>query len=98
MFRSLACCCGGGGSADRTRVPVENDEEDWDYLLGGRELEWDSHSRRFTRRAPTTASGSRRAGYVPPALPNSTVTPTIDDFRLLKTVGKGAFGKVFLPV
>ena len=64
---------------------TDHDGEDEDYLLGGGELEWDSSSRRFTKTCQA---------YVPPAIPSTSTLPTIEDFRLLKTVGKGAFGKV----
>ena len=89
MLRCLACCCGSGG--DRLPVSgVEDDEED--FLLGGGELEWNRVTRRFTR---TNRSVTSDSSYVPPILPHVTATPpTIEDFRLLKTVGKGAFGKV----
>jgi hypothetical protein len=32
--------------------------------------------------------------YEPPAVPPSQKLPTYEEFRLLKTVGRGAFGKV----
>lgn len=34
--------------------------------------------------------------YEPPAVPPSQKLPAFDEFRLLKTVGRGAFGKVRL--
>ena len=71
---------------------VEDSEEE-DFLLGGGELEWDRSARRFTTRR-TNRSNPSAHSYVPPVVPHVTATPTIEDFRLLKTVGKGAFGKV----
>ena len=36
--------------------------------------------------------------YTPPEVPGATSAPKFQDFKLLKTVGKGAFGKVnFVP-
>lgn len=37
---------------------------------------------------------SRGSFYVPPEVPGATSTAKFQDFKLLKTVGKGAFGKV----
>jgi len=39
------------------------------------------------------SSGSKGEYQPPPLLPSKTL-PTIDEFKLLRTVGKGAFGKV----
>ena len=64
-----------------------NEEEEFATILPSRELEWDSASHVFKLRS--------RDSYVPPLLPKeSEAIPSIDDFRLLTTVGKGAFGKV----
>ena len=37
---------------------------------------------------------SPTGNYEPPAVPPSQKLPTFEEFRLLKTVGRGAFGKV----
>lgn len=85
---SRLTCCYPRSEQGRERIPVSDDIEDEDYLLGG-SLEWDSASRRFTSR-----SGVHRK-YVPPNISQTKGSPpTIAEFRLLKTVGKGAFGKV----
>ena len=68
-----------------------NEEEEFSTVIPSRELEWDSTSHVFRLRS--------KDSYVPPVLPKeSAVIPSIDDFRLLKTVGKGAFGKVRVAV
>ena len=81
---AFTCCCQPQG---RERIPSMNEEEEFATVLPSRELEWDSTSHVFRLRS--------RDSYVPPVLPKeSSVIPSIDDFRLLKTVGRGAFGKV----
>ena len=44
----------------------------------------------------TSSDGTSNGGYVPPVVPPtpSRTLPTFEEFKLLKTVGKGAFGKV----
>ena len=39
-------------------------------------------------------TNSSKGDYQPPPLMPSKTLPTIDEFKLLRTVGKGAFGKV----
>lgn len=78
-----------------------------DYLLPGGE--WDpsvsgstkgrSKRRRRSRSEVNSvesesADGSGACAYVPPEVPGATSLPKFQDFRMLKTVGKGAFGKV----
>ena len=73
--------------------------DDEDLLLPGGELLWDKSSKSFVK--STSKTKTSRHGYVPPKVPNSAnedsnpiMLPVIEDFKLLKTVGKGAFGKV----
>ena len=43
----------------------------------------------------STSSSTERDGlYKPPAIVPSQVLPSYEDFKLLRTVGRGAFGKV----
>ena len=98
MFRSLLCCCG----SNRGRERIDNDYDyikDEDLLLPG-ELQWDKVSKSFRK---STSPNSHKNGnaYVPPRVPDtdqvfsgSVEVPKIEDFKLLRTVGKGAFGKV----
>ncbi len=97
MFRSLLCCCGG-----RTRRELlDNDYDfiqDQDLLLPG-DLQWDKISKSF--RKSSSPMNRNDSGYIPPRVPDtdqvdtgSFEVPAIEDFKLLRTVGKGAFGKV----
>ena len=93
------CCC-AGSSEDRKRRKSEKEASD--YLLPGGK--WDpSHSRSrswWSNRGSKTSQKSysieeNRVGeYEPPTVPPSRTLPTFEEFRLLKTVGRGAFGKV----
>lgn len=40
------------------------------------------------------SQASVTGSYVPPVVPQSRTLPVFEDFKLLRTVGKGAFGKV----
>ena len=99
MLRSLACCC-AGRSSQHERLEASYDFlDDEDLLLPGGELLWDKSSKSFVK--STSKTKTSRHGYVPPKVPNSAnedsnpiMLPVIEDFKLLKTVGKGAFGKV----
>lgn len=58
-------------------------------------------SKRFRRKSRHSETSNRansvadnNGGYLPPPLVPSKTLPTIDEFKLLKTVGRGAFGKV----
>jgi hypothetical protein len=51
-------------------------------------VEWDKLTRSLTKDG---------GGYVPPIVPREAEyrqTPSLNDFKLLKTLGRGAFGKV----
>lgn len=80
------CCCVRGSKEDEADGGLVAETE---YLLPGGE--WDPQSSRSSR----AASGGR-GGYVPPAVQPSSGLPVVQDFQLLKTLGKGAFGKVTL--
>ena len=100
VFSSCCCSC-TRGEGDETGY-----DNEVDYLLPGGE--WDPSVSRSTRRhskrsrsrhssrgsEATSAEGGTVCAYVPPEVPGATSMPTFQDFRLLKTVGKGAFGKV----
>lgn len=92
MLRSLMCCYTGGHQRLRRTSIVWEDE---DYLLPGGDVEWDGHSKSFVARKHTAET---TGSYVPPSIPavNLEALPTIEEFRLLRTVGRGAFGKVGL--
>ena len=99
------CCCVSKNEEPEsiTRQRTISDEV---FLLPGGE--WDPSlstvSRSSTKVTPrgirrvvskTGRDQSEREGlYQPPAVLPSRDLPTFDDFRLLRTVGRGAFGKV----
>lgn len=96
-IRRILCCVSKNKEPEITRDRAISDEV---FLLPGGE--WDpslsrSNSRGFKRL--NTKSGhyrdqSERDGlYQPPTVAPSKVLPTFEDFKLLKTVGRGAFGK-----
>ena len=95
MFRSLLCCCGSDVRRKHELLQSDYDYiQDEDLLLPG-ELQWDKVSKSFKKSVNLKNGGT---GYVPPSVPSDEgrELPRIEDFRLLKTVGKGAFGKVSL--
>ena len=91
-FRSFCCCCYRQPRRHQRIQNINGVEDEDDYLLPGGDIEWDKSSKSFVQshRLP-------RPGYVPPAVPtDSDKIPTIDQFRFLRTVGRGAFGKVII--
>lgn len=68
---------------------LENED---DLLLPGGDIEWDKSSRSFISRTVR----KKRGEYVPPDVPNTAPTrlPIIEEFRFLRTLGRGTFGKV----
>ncbi len=97
MLKSLFCCC--CGSNVRRNHRLLNSEDDYindDSLVLPGELQWDKVSKSFKKSNSPTRSAP---GYVPPSIPSfdggtSKNLPIIEDFKLLRTVGRGAFGKV----
>ena len=94
-------CVGRDGTrGQRRHQRLQNDplEEraDEEYILPNGNLVWDPSSKTFSSRK-TDAGG---LGYVPPEVPKSEESriPTVEEFKLLKTLGKGAFGKVYIPL
>ena len=80
-------------------------ESEVEYLLPGGE--WDPNLTGSTKRNSTrsrkgsgqvSSDGAAENGgacaYVPPEIRGTTSLPKFQDFKMLKTVGKGAFGKV----
>lgn len=55
-----------------------------------------SRGSRFSH-AASEEFGTAGGVYQPPEAPASRTLPTLQEFRLLKTVGRGAFGKVGVP-
>ena len=102
-WRDLCCGCACATEEKDGRTQSVAEE---DFLLPGGE--WDpslSHVSSRSTRSSTRAKHSVRSkrnqsdaagDYVPPPVPAAKTLPTFDEFRLLKTVGKGAFGKVGL--
>lgn len=91
MFKCWTCCV-----KPRTRhhrlYDCSNDD---DYILPEGDIQWDKSQKTFI----STRSTKRRdiGSYIPPKVPNRMLPaglPVIEEFKLLKTVGKGAFGKV----
>ncbi|XP_019852698.1 PREDICTED: cAMP-dependent protein kinase catalytic subunit alpha-like [Amphimedon queenslandica] len=92
-------CVGRDGARNQRRHQrLENDpyEEraDEEYILPNGNLVWDPSSKKFS----SQRTDGRGPGYVPPDVPKSEASriPTVEEFKLLKTLGKGAFGKVLL--
>ena len=85
MLRSLCCGC---NVEPRTRDKNQVIESEDDLLLPGGDIEWDKASRSFISR--------NRGDYVPPDVPNTAPArlPIIEEFRFLRTLGRGTFGKV----
>ena len=104
------CCFNPGtkeGGRETARSVTDEDYllpgGEWDPSLSGSTASRLSvQSRNFTKsksRRPWTKSRNRvstdgNGSYEPPHVPPSRTLPTFDEFRLLKTVGRGAFGKV----
>lgn len=100
---SLCKRCGCFASCVRGQDETDHISEE-EYLLPGGE--WDpnllrsrSHSKSRRRKGSrqTTAEPSEVRGtgaYIPPHVPGATSIAKFQDFRMLKTVGSGSFGKV----
>ncbi len=99
------CCCVSGNKESDFITSTTKSHTDHDYLLPGGE--WDpsisvppnlSHSTKKKKNSTKELFNSleRDGLYQPPAVVPSPTLPTFDDFKLLKTVGRGAFGKVSL--
>lgn len=81
---------------------------EWDPSVSASVRERSSRRRGAARSRNSGRSGSNRGGsvgddgaeddsgsfYSPPEVPGATSIPRFQDFKLLKTVGRGAFGKV----
>lgn len=98
---SLCKFCGCFTSCVRGEDETDHANEE-EYLLPGGE--WDpSLSRSNSRSKLSRRKGSRTnaesevggvGAYIPPQVPGATSLPKFQDFRMLKTVGRGSFGKV----
>ena len=107
LLSCVGCC--NPGTKDGPQ-PTVNSVTDGEYLLPGGEWDptISTASNRSTRSTRSNWSARLRksksdrnsdivsdGNYSPPPfVPHSRKLPTFEDFRLLKTVGKGAFGKV----
>ena len=107
LFSCVGCCNPDTKDGPQTTA---NSVTDGEYLLPGGEWDpsISTASNRSTRSmrsnwsARLRRSKSDRSSDIvsdgnyspPPFVPHSRKLPTFEDFRLLKTVGKGAFGKV----
>lgn len=81
------CCCCDTAATDRA-TPRPRDPR-YDRLIPVNELSLSSAGGRSEGARPDPG------GYSPPSVPASASgVPTIKDFVLLKTLGKGTFGKV----
>ena len=90
MFRFCCCCCSHSKDENDPRSRAVTEE---DYLLPGGE--WDGRSSRGSSVwSSRTSTRSTTGNYEPPPVPPTKTLPSFDDFRLLRTVGRGAFGKV----
>lgn len=101
---SLCKLCGCFASCVRGQDETGHVSEE-EYLLPGGE--WDPSLSKSTNRH---SKSSRRKGsklnteessevrdtgsYIPPHVPGATSIAKFQDFRMLKTVGRGSFGKV----
>ena len=106
-FCRLCCCCGLCAKGEEDGADHGGEA---DYLLPGGEwdpsvavVRRTQHNRtkgQRRRQGSDTRSkefgdtGESAGAYVPPEVPGSTSLPKFQDFKMLKTVGKGAFGKV----
>lgn len=114
MDRWRALCCGCAcATGTKEGGPQSGPEEDF-LLPGGEWDPSLSHASSRSSRSSTRGkssirsrivradsdgqSGAAAGDYVPPPVPAAKTLPTFDEFRLLKTVGKGAFGKVMMCV
>ena len=107
LLSCIGCCNPDTKDGPQTTA---NSVPDGEYLLPGGEWDpshstGSNRSSRSTRSnwsARLRRSKSDRSSDIvsdgkyspPPFVPHSKKLPTFEDFRLLKTVGKGAFGKV----
>lgn len=101
-----SCIGGDGGEAgDENEVDYLLPGGEWDPSVSGNasrpgsnRIKRGSRTSRGRRRTRTSSEESAEDGsacaYIPPEVPGATTVPTFRDFKLLKTVGKGAFGKV----
>ena len=99
--RWLCCCVSANKESDITTSTRSLTDED--YLLPGGE--WDpsvsvrksNHSRKKHKELFSSTTSTERDGhlglYQPPAIVSAQVLPTFEDFKLLRTVGRGAFWK-----
>ncbi|CAI8043945.1 Protein kinase 2 [Geodia barretti] len=108
LRRLFSCCCSCMGE-EEDEAGYRNESDyllpggEWDPSLSSSVVK--RRSRRSRGRDSGGASGSgsfadNGAGgedseslYTPPEVPGATSVPKFQDFKLLKTVGKGAFGK-----
>lgn len=111
LLSCVGCCNPDTKDGPQTTA---NSVPDGEYLLPGGEWDpsnstGSNRSSRSTRSnwsARLRRSKSDRSSDIvsdgnydpPPFVPHSRKLPTFEDFRLLKTVGKGAFGKVTPPI
>ena len=83
-----SCLTGTRRHGTHGRLNNETCEEEEVYILPGEHLVCDAG----------TGNNRNKREYVPPEIPQSSLrtshVPSAEDFKLLKTLGKGAFGKV----
>ena len=107
LRRLCGVCCAclrgeGGETADENEVDYLLPGGEWDPSVSGNarrpgsnRIRRGSRGRRRTRtNSEESAEDGSACAYVPPEVPGASTVPTFQDFKLLKTVGKGAFGKV----
>ena len=106
-FRRLCCCCACTKEKEDDNPPSE--EVDY-LLPGGEwdpsrsSLVSNIHrSTHAAKRSPKHSLWRRGSGgreesaagaYIPPDVPGATSIPKFNHFKMLKTIGKGTFGKV----
>ena len=103
------CCCGDSSIDHPGRGQINSVENDYllpgssfDSGSSRSRLGWSSrHSskKKNANKKPAVTHSvvgldSPSGNYEPPVVPHSQKLPTYEEFRLLKTVGRGAFGKV----
>ena len=103
------CCCGDSSTDHPGRGQINSVENDYllpgssfDSGSSRSRLGWSSrHSskKKNANKKPAVTHSvvgldSPSGDYEPPVVPPSQKLPTYEEFRLLKTVGRGAFGKV----